>query len=905
MLEEPTERIDATELLNEILSTSRTQRYCGPCCGDCLDSDEESWHGSETDEEFEDRDSSKVSPAVTWNSISSIMSPQSPGHILEASSEACSPIRLRSPQLLESPSQQKFQPLKQSLPPGELSGEDHCRQAPPVLPAGPPPRPPKPARFSLTDLQNSEQLGKPTLIPFTANNPALDTHLSNLRSQGNGQLENYIEETLQATARTGNYSTPLHHAVRFHDAQLARLLVKIILDKSNIINVVDTDLNSPLHYAVKLKRLLLVDYLMKQNASVSLTNMEGQTALHMAVKARHASIVSVLLRLSQSAIVDLRDNSGQTALHLACADGYTDIVSILLDNAAATDLLDKASRTPEMVSHVDAVEEISELMIQARESNSPDGGISSLRASMEPKVHSPITERPPPYDASTSSAEMCRCEVCKLLDLSSKMEDAALEDGIRCTCIDCLERLAKATVSDFELIRNTPFGCSCDKCFKSNSTLSCLREQGVESVANVGENEYRQGGFFDDIDLAVSDAECKEELQMDGNRPPCECNSCTVCTNRVRVCAVTLSEGDFRKISYRVDPNKTLQTAMKKFALIPDIVDVILFLLDNGADIETRDHQDRTLLHLAAKHGNVALAQLLVYRGADLNAERLDRFSKGDGWTPLSYAINDGRDTITYLLLQYGARVDDLSSYKSRRTLLHDLIDPAWRNLWMLRMLLRNHPNLEVVDENSSTPLHFAIMNCDLETTTILLNAGSYVEAPGKDGYKPLAFAIQYRDDEMVRLLLRFDANIHCRCGPCPNALLYAAQCGGWAVLDEILRNEPLSSDIFSSDSEGRTIFHHFAQGAQIRDEIPSMLDLLSENGADPNAQDVNGNTPLHLAVVAGGLMMVSDLVENGANEHARNRAGKTPLDLAKAKRNREMVNLLGGELKRRWFRKS
>ena len=671
----------------------------------------------------------------------------------------------------------------------------------------------------------------------------------------------------------------------------------MIVDKSNLINMVDMELNSPLHFAVELNRLVLVRYLLSHGADVSHANAKGQTALHVAVGRHHTSIVSNLLRQANTTLIDMRDNTGQTTLHLACAGGYTDVVSVLLENGASTDPTDRAWRTPEMVSNIDESEEISALLELARDLRGTNMAASSSIPTAATMVQVPTPDRPPPYHASSPSIVHCVCEVCKLLDISSKMEEATLKEMIECTCFDCLEKLAAATISDFDLVAKSLEQCVCTACSKSKDTIFCLCET-MEGL--FGDHIPWSVDPFDDAEFAAFESEYEEKLQMEENKPPC----CTDCDpKRVRECVVALSEGDFCNVSYRMDPDKALLTAMKKFAFLDNIEGIILFLLENGASIGTKDRQNRTLLHLAAKYGKVGLTQILLDRGADYDAETIARFSYDDGWTPLSYAIYGDHDLIAYLLLKQGARVDDLSRYRSSRTLLHDLINPQWRNLFMLKMLLRYGPNLEVVDENSATPLHYAITCSDIETASILLKAGSYIEAPGKDGYKPLALAIQSRNLDMVRLLLDSGVNIHCRCGPCPNALTYAAQSGGWAVLEEVLALSTLD-DINAVDSEGRTVMHIFAQGNHWRDEIPGMLDKLSQSGASLDAEDIHGSTPLHAAVMAGNLMMVSDLVDIGANEYARNRAGKTPLDLAKAKRNKEMVNILGGELKKRWFRK-
>lgn len=58
----------------------------------------------------------------------------------------------------------------------------------------------------------------------------------------------------------------------------------------------------------------------------------------------------------------------------------------------------------------------------------------------------------------------------------------------------------------------------------------------------------------------------------------------------------------------------------------------------------------------------------------------------------------------------------------------------------------------------------------------------------------------------------------------------------------------------------------------------------LLDHGANPNQQDIIGNTPLHLAVCSSKLDIVILLLKNGANCNASDNTGRTPLGLAKSK---------------------
>jgi nitrogen fixation protein len=83
-------------------------------------------------------------------------------------------------------------------------------------------------------------------------------------------------------------------------------------------------------------------------------------------------------------------------------------------------------------------------------------------------------------------------------------------------------------------------------------------------------------------------------------------------------------------------------------------------------------------------------------------------------------------------------------------------------------------------------------------------------------------------------------------------------------------------ADVNARDIRGRTPLHIAVEACGIND-----CDILLENGADPNIRDIEGKTPLHIAVYEGKIKDCVILLENGADPNIRDIEGRTPLHIA------------------------
>jgi ankyrin repeat protein len=139
-------------------------------------------------------------------------------------------------------------------------------------------------------------------------------------------------------------------------------------------------------------------------------------------------------------------------------------------------------------------------------------------------------------------------------------------------------------------------------------------------------------------------------------------------------------------------------------------------LKERNYNINDRDQNGETALHLTCKAANVDIARYLLENGADPTAR------DNDGLTPLHIAAAYISDSDIFdLLLVANRNVDIDASDESGMTALH--FATATSNVTCARFLLSNGANPNTRNQNGSTPLHFAAMFAkDMDIVELLVN---------------------------------------------------------------------------------------------------------------------------------------------------------------------------------------
>jgi len=211
-----------------------------------------------------------------------------------------------------------------------------------------------------------------------------------------------------------------------------------------------------------------------------------------------------------------------------------------------------------------------------------------------------------------------------------------------------------------------------------------------------------------------------------------------------------VKEGQIEQAIHLLDAGANINAPLGDFwesplmaAVTNDDLEMTRVLLDRGADVNARTKLDMTALRIACVLGEAEIARLLIAHGADTKY----RWGDFDG-TLLVYTAERGHVAILDLLLEAGADVEE----RDNRGWTALLAACGWGHIEAIRFLLERGADLHAKSE-SHTALALAALEGHLDTIRLLLDCGVDVNEVAPDDATAFEHARWRRQRKAIQLL--------------------------------------------------------------------------------------------------------------------------------------------------------
>ncbi len=338
----------------------------------------------------------------------------------------------------------------------------------------------------------------------------------------------------------------------------------------------------------------------------------------------------------------------------------------------------------------------------------------------------------------------------------------------------------------------------------------------------------------------------------------------------------------------------TLACATGDFAIIEKLIAA-------GADVKAARWNGETALMIAARSGSLPAAKLLLAHGALIDATETRK-----GQNALMWAAAEGHSDVVKLLIDSGAHVKSVSTggftplvfatqkgdSKSVKSLLDAGLSANYKlpngmsvlevavvgdKAEVADVLLANQADPNATDQLGNTALHLAAQSGNLHMVKALLTRGANPNAltnqipvrPGRGGgggffrapagaQTPLLLAARAGAKDVMEALMAAGADPKLKAQDGTTLLMSAA---GSSRLSAVEYAYQLDSDVNAVTTTRKSTVMHSALSVGLQKvtqaDVCKVVQFLADKGADPDALDANGRTPIAI----GNILPIDDAV--------------------------------------------
>jgi len=682
-----------------------------------------------------------------------------------------------------------------------------------------------------------------------------------------------------ASAVDGEGNTALHGAVLCGEPTIAAML----LDAGAPLNALNKAGYSALATACRAANWNLTRFLLERGAKA--TPVDGEPALVAAAGITDDDDEGVRILFKHRAAVNATDSHGRSALMVAAAEGHERICRTLRGAGADVGLADRRGSTALMEAARAGAPRIVELLAQAtpdpraRDSHGRDAltlACQSPQARAE-TVRALLALGAQPREAGMDgrsaldhAAAAGRWDLVALLDpetpLPASMSDAVVPEAGADSpdhLLDALRFGHWAVASTFaRRAREWPASQLAAMYFELSAPGLCasrawLLEHGLEAEARLGAPRHR------------------DDEEADGGDE----DHANVLGRRLFDALVTQLPSSQEAVAQLLDAGATPAGAglfLQAVARMGDSdaeASLLLRMLGAGADPFGVDGRLRSAVHVAAAVAHPRVLTELLVRGGDPNAR------DGQGRTPLFAALEAGNRVLERVrsLVAHGADPETTDAHGE--TPLGVAMGQADVERWLswsrwplprrplrasdlpqaaasgdaeaVRRLLDLGFAVDTPDDKGATALLRACGAGHRDVAAVALDAGADPALAASTGATPLVAAVTARRENLVALLLERGVAVDQRLPGETTATMIAAAMGYPEIVEALV---DAGADINARDGSGHTPLHAAAQYCfESSDSLRSrrLLDVLISRKADINHADNEGKTALLLLLGA------------------------------------------------------
>lgn len=577
-----------------------------------------------------------------------------------------------------------------------------------------------------------------------------------------------------------HHRTALHMAAKADSAECIPMLVQA----NGNIDTRDKVLRTPLHYAAALGHVNSLNALLTCGANPNAHDQYHNTALHFAAENNFPLCITALCKAGASP--NEKQNKGNTPLHAATERGHASCITALLEcgadptitNAKGETALDLAVNLSDSL----CIEILAQSILKHNGVLTPD--TSSLSAAVEADDENGITLHlqagvRPTAEILHAAAEKGQTNALRKLlanipgaNFLTHNNDTLLHTAARAGHAECVKTLVWMNIP--VQATNNAAKTAADLATENNHTACAELLHTAQKLAERGSTPASYNA-----DL-ISMAERGDHINLtrlinmgaDVNYANAQSNTPlhAAAAHKTVTCTKKLLEAGALPDALNADKKSALMIASEKglgsnvrallakgakvdlmggldsavtLAVKNNRRECLQILLDKGANVNSRDGKNRSLLLLATAANNQDLMAILLERGADVNITVKDE--------PLLFTAIQVAEPPTLKMLFEQEKLNVNCTTPDGKTAMH--VAAQCGNIAAITLLHKAGAKINCRDKEGQTIAHYAARAGQDEVLRQLIAIGFNCNYPDSRNHTPLYYAEQAKHQKCIELL--------------------------------------------------------------------------------------------------------------------------------------------------------